>query len=164
MSMYKLVVVAMALVLAGCRQDAEAPPSQPEAPVTPAPPAADVPAPEPVVAENVPELTLPEGFKLPFVHSLLNENVLVTEDGKPQHRIFVEFQDDAGAVENLLVTALGGAGFTSPTISSDGAQRILSFARNDGSSVIVRINPELAQELKKSPDAKGTVHLTWTGP
>lgn len=159
--MHKFIVVAMVLVLVGCQQDAEVPPSQPEAPMAPV---ADTTAPGSVTAEDVRELTLPEGFKLPFVHSLLNENVLVTEDGKPQHRVFVEFQDDAGAVENLLVTALGGAGFTSPTISSDGAQRILSFARNDGSSVIVRINPELAQELKKSPDAKGTVHLTWTGP
>jgi hypothetical protein len=41
------------------------------------------------------------------------------------------------------------------------SEKILTFARPDGTTVIVKINSK-PKGPKKAPNAKGTVHITWT--
>lgn len=153
MSQKLLLAIPLLLALAACQQ-----PAQPPAATTePAPATQPMPrTPEPTT------LTMPESFELPFAYKRLNENSAKSNDGKIQHRSFVEFLDtDAANVEQSLTAALEAKGFGVPAAQDAEGERVLTFTREDGATVVAKINGKL-KGTKKAPNAKGTVHITWT--
>lgn len=148
------ILLPALLLLAACQQQA------PQSTATKEVPPPSVAAPASTVAPT--KLTMPEGFELPFAYNRLNENAVITEDGKAQHRSLVEFLDvDAASVESSLTTALQAKGFSAPSVQDADDEHVLTFDRDDGATVVAKINSNTKGE-KKTPNAMGTVHITWT--
>ena len=63
-------------------------------------------------------------------------------------------------MQAALDTALQAKGFAAPTSEDKAGVTLLQFKRPDGTSVQVKIDPK--REKPRVPNAKGTVHLTWT--
>ncbi|WP_417471460.1 hypothetical protein [Luteimonas mephitis] len=118
--------------------------------------------------ESVPEdlkAPLPEGFELPFAYHRLYDNTGKTDSGSPQRRVMVEFLGtDLMEARVALTQALAAKGFGAPKADQlDGLER-LTFARQDGASVIAKFDGQPKALRMRSQDAKGTLHLTWNAP
>ena len=156
-----ILLCCCAFAIAACDRSPSAPVNAPEGAAPAATHADAKPAPRPRRQAGALKSELPEGFKLPFAFFRLYDNTGKTEGGKAQRRVMVEFLDTDGAgVQAALDTALQAKGFAAPTAEVKGDITHLRFQRADGTSVEVKIDPK--REKPRAPNAKGTVHLTWT--
>lgn len=103
---------------------------------------------------------LPEGVELPFAYHRLNDNTVDGDTSRSERRVYVEIRKvSAEEAEVALTELLLQKDFSTPEVAVEKGVRELTFGREDGARLTVKINPQ--RKRPQAPDATGTLHLVW---
>ncbi|GAB2662468.1 hypothetical protein [Arenimonas aestuarii] len=159
--MKKLLVSLLAVAALSACGEQEAPATQ-----TPEPQAREAAPQQPAGprGRKIPQ-ALPEGVVLGFPHHFRGQQVAVTDSGRTERRMTVEFlSGDVDATAQALRESMISAGFraSGERRFDDGRVRLV-FGKKGFGRVTAMVAPIGGRKLR-NPDARGTVYMIWPEP